>query len=261
MTKIRTDIPIDLATEIMFASDNTCCVCRERGKAVQLHHIDEDPSNNTEVNLALLCLECHNDTQLKGGFGRKLNAALVTRYRDEWHDRVNTRRAKADEQAISRQVSVSQPGQQVPNINTQAHIPREAPLAYINSLPTFRTELRKHAQPGWDSGVTARMVNATYEYIDALQGILVSLAQYYSPQLFGGKSPQEFFSEAIAARFAWHRTHAEPAGPGTGGTIVNVVCSGNVMSDVERMVEEFATSLASYNDSFDWEGWHESWNA
>ncbi len=258
MAKVRTGIPVDLAAEVMFASDSTCCVCRERGKALQLHHIDEEPSNNVEVNLAVLCLECHNDTQLQGGFGRKLNAALVTRYRDEWFERVKARRAKADEQAVKRQVG---PPVKDPIADAQAFVPREAPLAYINSLPTFRAELRKHAQPEWDSGVTMRMVIASHEYIDALQGILVNLAQYYSPQQFGGKSPQEFFAEAIASRFSWHRTHAEPDGPGTGGTIVNVVCAGNVMADVERMVEEFAMSLAGYNDSFDWKRWPERWHA
>lgn len=54
MTKVRTAIPIDLAIEVLFSSDNTCCVCRERGKALNLHHIDEDPSNNVAINLALL---------------------------------------------------------------------------------------------------------------------------------------------------------------------------------------------------------------
>ncbi|MBD9405430.1 HNH endonuclease [Acidovorax sp. ACV02] len=241
----------------MFASDNTCCVCRERGKALQLHHIDENPSNNISTNLAVLCLECHNDTQLKGGFGRKLNAPLVTRYRDEWLERVVGRRTRADEQAVRRQVDPhSLP---TPEPSAPEHIPREAPLAYINSLPAFRSELKKHAQPEWDSGVTSRMVAASYEYIDALQGILVTLAQYFSPQSFAGRSPQEFFADAIAARFRWHRAHSEPGGPGTGGTIVHVICVGNVTTDVERMIEELVTSLAGYKESFDGQGWTDRW--
>ena len=259
MAKVRVNIPHDVATAVMFASDNTCCVCGERGKAVQLHHIDEDPSNSVAENLALLCLECHNNTQLQGGFGRRLNAALVTRYRDEWLLRFEARRQKADDLAISRQID--KPDLQATSAAAAARPLREAPLAYINSLPAFRAELRSHARPEWDSGVTSRMVTASYDYIDALQGILVTLAQYYSPEQFGGKSPQEFFSDAIASRFTWHRAHAEPHGPGTGGTIVSVICSGNVLADVERMVEEFATSLAGYNDSFDWKGWPERWRA
>jgi hypothetical protein len=64
---------------------------------VQLHHIDGDPSHNTELNLATLCQLCHDETLLKGGFGRKLSADLVVEFRDDWVRRVSERRAKADE--------------------------------------------------------------------------------------------------------------------------------------------------------------------
>jgi len=49
VTKTRVSIPSDLVADVMFA-DSTCCVCRERGKALQVHHVDEDPSNNTFAN-------------------------------------------------------------------------------------------------------------------------------------------------------------------------------------------------------------------
>jgi hypothetical protein len=88
MSKSRTSIPAEVAADALFTSDNTCCVCRERGKAVQIHHIDEDPTDHTGSNLAVLCLECHNQTQIVGGFGRKLTHEVVVRYRDEWLVRV-----------------------------------------------------------------------------------------------------------------------------------------------------------------------------
>ena len=66
MAKHRTQIPDGLAAEVLFAADHICCVCRERGKETQIHHIDENPSNNTFENLAVLCPQCHNDTQLVG---------------------------------------------------------------------------------------------------------------------------------------------------------------------------------------------------
>lgn len=77
MAKHRIPIPVDLATKVLFAADRTCCVCSERGKETQIHHIDENPSNNVFENLAVLCFECHNKTQIKGGFGRKLSSSLV----------------------------------------------------------------------------------------------------------------------------------------------------------------------------------------
>ena len=104
MKKKRIPIPEDLAADVLLAADRTCCVCRENGKAVQIHHIDGDPSNNTLENLVVLCLEHHNQTQIKGGFGRKLDAAQVTRYRDKWLEAVKWRWAQANERAVKRAV-------------------------------------------------------------------------------------------------------------------------------------------------------------
>lgn len=82
--KLRTTIPAPLAAKALFLSDRTCCVCRVKGKSVQVHHIDEDPSHNRIENLAVLCLECHTETQMSGGFRRKLDADQVILYRNDW---------------------------------------------------------------------------------------------------------------------------------------------------------------------------------
>lgn len=266
MTKTRVSIPSDLVADVMFASDSTCCVCRERGKAVQVHHVDEDPGNNTIENLAVLCLECHNHTQLNGGFGRKLNATLVIKYRDEWLVRVIQRRDAADLSAVEKMVgpavespTVTSPGGSVEKI-PYSEDRADAILVYVQSLPDLRSGLRKKAQAGWDTGVTATMVQASYDYIDAVQGVLVTLAGFYPRGSFG-EDPHRFFSQLIASRFGWHRAHSEPHGPGTGGTIVNVICSGNVVDDVEKMVEDMAQSLVGYDDRFDWRAWPSRWHA
>jgi len=261
VTKTRVSIPSDLVADVIFASDSTCCVCRERGKAVQVHHVDEDPSNNTFANLAVLCLECHNQTQVSGGFGRKLNAELVIKYREEWLARVLQRRDAADRAAVEKMVgpavaSAKGPVETVPYSQERA----AAILAYVESLPDLRAGLRKQAQAQWDTGVTATMVQASYDYIDALQGVLVTLAGFYPRGSFGDNA-QRFFSQMVASRFRWHRAHSEPHGPGTGGTIVNVVCSGHVVDDVEKMVEDMARSLVGYDDRFDWRGWPSRWRA
>lgn len=218
---------------------------------------------NVFENLCVLCLECHNDTQLKGGFGRKLNSSLVIKYRDEWLLRVESRRNISDEMAVSRQVgemSLSQQAEEAPSREFHHTQLKEPPMDYINSLPEFKAALLDQAQPKWDTGVTATMVQANYDYIDSLRGILVTLAGYYSAKQFGKQSPQEYFSEIISSRFKWHRTISEPDGPGTGGTIVNVTCGGSVMEDVERMVEDMVMGLVGYDDSFDWRGWPKRWS-
>jgi hypothetical protein len=92
--KKRVPIPKADAAKVLFASDRTCCVCRTPGKRVQIHHIDDDPSNNEHSNLAVLCFECHGDTQTSGGFGRQLDAEQVHLYRDNWHRIISDRRVQ-----------------------------------------------------------------------------------------------------------------------------------------------------------------------
>jgi len=93
--KQREPIPSELAARVLFASDRTCCVCRAPGKPVQIHHIDDDPSHNDPANLAVLCFDCHRDTQIRGGFDRKLDADQVTLYRDDWVRKVAEQRASS----------------------------------------------------------------------------------------------------------------------------------------------------------------------
>jgi hypothetical protein len=91
--KLRVAIPPELAAQVLFLSDRTCCVCRIRGKPVQVHHIDDDPSHNELNNLAVLCFDCHRDTQLRGGFDRKLDAEQIILYREDWNRLVGRSRA------------------------------------------------------------------------------------------------------------------------------------------------------------------------
>lgn len=83
--KQRVQIPPVLAARALFLSDRTCCVCRAPGKAVQIHHVNDDPTDNSPENLAVLCLDCHSETQVSGGFHRKLDGDQVVLYRSDWH--------------------------------------------------------------------------------------------------------------------------------------------------------------------------------
>ena len=257
--KKRISIPDDIAADVMHAADRTCCVCNKRGLPFQIHHIDEDPSNNARENLAVLCLLCHDETMVSGGFGRKLKFEVVVRYRDDWNNRVAKRRAEADRQAIE-QAPLSLQRAQQSNEALYDDERANAILEYVKSLPSLRQHLVARAQPEWDSGVTARMVEASYGYIDALQGILVTMAAFFPKGHFGDDDPHRCFSEIVSSRFAWHRSIAEPDGPGTGGTIIHVTTSDGVTTDVEKMVEDMAMSLVGYDDRFDWRGWPSLWS-
>ena len=87
----RNKIPDKIVTQVEFLSDRTCCICRIPNKGIQIHHIDENPSNNDIENLAVLCLECHSKTQMKGGFVRALSPEVVKEYNKSWREIVKSK--------------------------------------------------------------------------------------------------------------------------------------------------------------------------
>jgi len=89
-------VPSGVAAHVLFLSDRTCCVCRIPGKPVQIHHLDNNPRNHQIANLGVLCFDCHRETQLKGGFDRKLDSEQVVLYREDWHALVAVRRASQE---------------------------------------------------------------------------------------------------------------------------------------------------------------------
>jgi len=84
-------IPDDLVAQVQFLSDRTCCICRIPNRGIQVHHIDGNESNNDIDNLAVLCLECHCKTQIKGGFVRRLTPDVVKLYNKSWRDIVENK--------------------------------------------------------------------------------------------------------------------------------------------------------------------------
>ena len=104
--KIRVEIPVDISAKALFDSDRTCCICQGK-KPVQIHHIDENPANNYPENLAVLCFDCHHDTQIRGGFGRKLDAEQVRLYRNDWLNQVRRRRTVAPPEDSETSLSMS----------------------------------------------------------------------------------------------------------------------------------------------------------
>src|SRR5215510_14709089 len=82
MKRQRIKIPAALAADVRFAADDKCCKCKEAGS--QIHHIDGNKQHNTFSNLVLLCAKCHNSASVRGSLSRKLDPALIRRYRAFW---------------------------------------------------------------------------------------------------------------------------------------------------------------------------------
>jgi len=76
----RPKVPHSVRVEVLVANRHTCCRCR-REKAVQLHHIDNNPRNNSSDNLAVLCLDCHSRVTGTEGLGTRFSPEEVAAYK------------------------------------------------------------------------------------------------------------------------------------------------------------------------------------
>src|SRR4051812_16199643 len=66
-----------------------CCVCKRGSVGFHFHHIDGDPSNTVDPNLAVLCVEDHDKHHRPGEYGARahhleLDAREILRLKNSW---------------------------------------------------------------------------------------------------------------------------------------------------------------------------------
>lgn len=262
MAKERSPIPDEIAAEILFLTDRTCCKCNIRGKGVQIHHIDENPTNHLIDNLAPLCLDCHNETMIKGGFTRQLNASQVKMYRTDWIFRVRTRREKADELASIEAVTGIRQNKIETSIHYKSIEDTDLLVHYLNEILVVSRAQTLIAMLKWDSGITTTMNQGNSDLIDFYEEILVELATFYPKGHFNNQSPETYFNELISIKFNWHRLILEPNGEGTGGRMVSTIIGGSLISELKHMIYDMVSSLSFkyvIDEKIDLIKWREDW--
>ncbi len=88
MAKTRKPIPATLKAELLYKAAHTCSVCKKRELPIQIHHIDQNPANNNEQNLIVLCLGCHDEAHTKHGLSINLSPALLKSHKATWQKEV-----------------------------------------------------------------------------------------------------------------------------------------------------------------------------
>jgi hypothetical protein len=183
---------------------------------------------------------------IKGGFGRGLDAAQITQYRDEWVARAAELKRKADEILLQKQVGV---------IDVAGDIEM---AAYIESLPDTMQRAYELAMPEWN-GANLVKAQATYQVIRVAEKLWIGLAAWYPTNHFGGKPAEEFIFQYIADRYALRHALMEPGGVRSGGTMMIPMIAYGVLLDVQaiilmavRMMVNFST-LCSKVDLEVWE--------
>lgn len=99
----RKATPPKLKQQIMYESQFVCVICQREG--FQIHHIDQDNSNNAEENLVCLCLSHHGEAHTARDLSQNLNPDALRHAKKSWNDTVKTRRE--DTASVSGQLALS----------------------------------------------------------------------------------------------------------------------------------------------------------
>jgi len=273
MAKEKIPIPDNIAAEILFLTDRTCCKCNIRGKGIQIHHIDENPANNIIDNLAPLCLDCHSETMISGGFTRQLDASQVIKYREDWISRVKSRRDKADELASLQTVTgVTQTAMTSKNssdkedfLNYKTNDDSELLKNYLHKILVIHQAQLTLARIKW-GGTTLEMNQGNGDMIDFYEEILIELSTFYPKGHFNNLTPKKYFSEIISLRFQlhWHvlTPHVDKDTMWV-GTMYKTMVGGQVMRDLRQMIIDMVEALTLkyglFLDKFDIKKWREQW--
>ncbi|MGH9828719.1 MAG: hypothetical protein ACREDR_36320, partial [Blastocatellia bacterium] len=225
-------------------------------------------SNHALENLTVLCLEHHEQTQIKGGFGKKLKYSDIIRYRDDWLKRVAANRDRIDELIVQYGAgkkdfaSVVADDEGAPANHRSPHSDKTI-IGFLHALPHLRRAAYVAAKLIWDSGISSEMVQGSYDAIDLLERVWIRLAAFYPPNHFGERPAHYFFSDFLTSRFTWHRQVYEPRGPGSAGTIVTEIVGSNVLEDAANAIAQTVEGLyvGLYLDDFDLAAWRRAWIA
>lgn len=86
----RPPVPEDVVARLMHECRRICCVCREKGKSLVLHHTHEWAGSHThdEEFLVVICANCHGEAHTKRELGRNLTAEELLNHRALWAAKV-----------------------------------------------------------------------------------------------------------------------------------------------------------------------------
>jgi len=89
----RRPIPVALKQKLLYESQYCCSICQRRG--CQIHHIDQDHSNNAEENLIVLCTAHHDEAHTIRTMSSNLDARGLRNAKRAWTEQVRNARAAA----------------------------------------------------------------------------------------------------------------------------------------------------------------------
>lgn len=143
MAKRRPKLPTHVEKEVLLKSGRRCCICVGLHndlvvKKGQIAHLDHNPSNNNQDNLAFLCMDHHDEFDSETSQTKKLTMHEIQHYRDQLYtqlDAPEARAAPAPPQRGDTVISIGQSG----GVTAHTFI-NEAPEPEVNCFTVYGNE-------------------------------------------------------------------------------------------------------------------------
>jgi hypothetical protein len=167
--------------------------------ALQIHHIDNNPSNNSPDNLTVLYTRATmtrriNEADLPGG----RRPADLRLHRTHKIEAVAKSRLDAIEFSAKNQAGINRQPEAASTAGEFDPTPLVQLFGYLESPPGTLKAAYRAARALWDTGVTSEMINGSYIVVDSLEQMWLRLARWLSPAHFEGMSPEQYVSEQLA---------------------------------------------------------------
>lgn len=86
----RAAVPFDTLASVLWKNRSTCCICRESGRAIVVHHINPwaTSRDHSDANLAVLCLDHHARAHMRGDLEQNLSTRRLIDSKARWEGEV-----------------------------------------------------------------------------------------------------------------------------------------------------------------------------
>jgi hypothetical protein len=254
-------IPKEVAAELHYLSNATCCVCNKERFSTQIHHIDGNPNNHVLENLALLCVQCHSDAHAHVPFARALSTEAIKKHREEWLKRVQKRRDEADKAASA---GIESPLGTAERESFQHSDDPWLVSSYLKRLPNIHRGQKLKAYPMEDHSCAVDLKAGYAEMEEFYITVLTELARFYPPKHFDPFHPETYFQRIARDRFSWHFIIQGPLGDWGTGSPAITYAGQETEAELSTMILEMVCSLVDaypIGKEINFGKWQAAWNA
>lgn len=247
--KKRVPIPPQVYAEIEYLSDKTCCICNTRGKSVQIHHINEDPSCNDFDNLILVCLQCHDEIHTTRRLGRSYTKESLIKFRDEWYARVKNIRKTVDAAIVESKVSFESCVNSGNIENKEYSFPglfeneNKELSEFILSINTNYASVKHVAQEKYDIGSTLEIMNGIQIEYTFLESTIEKLKSFYPKNHFIDECNEDIFSKLLKSIWSLAYKLSAPFGMEEAGTIVHAEAASIAIYNMKYLINTLVHNL------------------